>query len=102
MATKTDIASLVENKTEQVLLFTRDLREMHDEWETLADGERASLGLEWAHLMADYLTVVEEHYAAGALDEHQGRRYQELKGELKEALPIIQALNFYRPPVSLE
>lgn len=97
-----DTASLGENKTKQVLLFTRDLREIHDEWNDLADGERASLSLEWAHLMADYLTTIEEHYVAGELTEDQASHYLELKGELREALPIIQALNFYRPPVSLE
>jgi hypothetical protein len=65
-------------------------------------GERASVSLDWDHMMADYLTEVDEYWRAGQLTDAQAARYADLRRKLREALPLIEKLNFYRPPVPLD
>ena len=102
MAAKTEIAGRAERDLTAVLLFNRDLPEILAEWDELADGERASLSLEWDHLMGSYLTELEEYRRAGALSEEQEGSYRQLREELEENLPIIERLNFYRPSFTEE
>lgn len=101
MATKTEIAGRAERDLESVLLFNRDLPEILEEWDALSDGERASLSLEWDHLMGSYLTELEDYRRAGALSPEQEYSYRRLREELRDNLPVIERLNLYRPPVEL-
>jgi len=72
------------------------------EWETLAGWNRASISLDWDHLMADYLAELDEYAHHGQMSLDQQVRYQALLRALQAVLPIIERLNFYRPPVALE
>ena len=96
-----DIAGRADRDLAAVLLFNRDLPEIIEEWDELADGERASLSLDWDHLMGSYLAELEEYRRAGVLSEEQERAYERLRGELEENFPIIERLGLYRPPVEL-
>ena len=101
MATKTEIAGRADRDIEAVLFFNRDLPEILEEWDDLADGERASLSMEWDHLMGSYLAELEDYRRAGALSAAQEDSYRRLREELRDNLPVIERLNFYRPPVDL-
>ena len=79
-----------------------DLPELAEEWDQLADGERASCSLDWDHLMGTYLIIVNRHYRSGDMAPDQRCRYERLVGELKKALPLIERLKLYPPPVPLE
>ncbi|MBI4492881.1 MAG: hypothetical protein HY690_08830 [Chloroflexi bacterium] len=102
MATKTDVSSRIERSLIATLAEVEDLPALATEWDTLAEGVRASLSLEWDHLMADYLTELDEYFRAGQMTSDQPTRYRALLCKLKAALPIIEQLNLYRPPVALD
>lgn len=80
----------------------RALADLEREWGQLDDGVQASLSLEWALLMADYLVELDENYYANEMTPTQRERYHLLIGELKDALPIIKRLNLRRPMVRLD
>ncbi|MCX6023508.1 MAG: hypothetical protein NTZ05_17605 [Chloroflexi bacterium] len=73
-----------------------------EEWDTLEQHAQVSESLSWSHLMADYLTELDQHYRAGEMPPEQASRYRDLLCKLKDALPIIGQLQFWRPQVSLE
>lgn len=102
MAASTRVTEQIETFLDIVLAETRELPIIEAEWDTLPDGNRASFGLEWAHWMADYLTLLHEHRCAGDMTPDQQDRYRTLLRELAAALPIIERLNLYRPPVPLD
>lgn len=72
------------------------------EWDSLPDWNRASIALDWAHLMADYLPELRRCSEDGSMTTEQCVRYRELLRELKAALPTIERLGLYRPPVPLD
>jgi hypothetical protein len=71
------------------------------EWDRLPEEERASLSLEWDHMMADYLPELEEFRAAHAMTAQQAECYTMLLCRLRQALPLIERLDLYRPSVTL-
>lgn len=83
-----------------LIASVEDLPEIVEEWKQLAEGERVSWSLDWAHLMADYLTELHEYYRADQMALNQRARYLDLLRKLKEAMPLIERLNLYRPPVA--
>ena len=99
MPAKTVTDQRIEIGLEPLRLMLGDLPEVAEEWPHLGDGERASWTLDWDQLMGSYLTLLEEYYRAGGMTADQQRRYQELLRELQEALPLIERLNLYPPPV---
>jgi hypothetical protein len=81
-------------------LATGDIRALADlerEWDQLEESVQASLSLEWAHSIADYLIELDEKYRAGEMTLSQRERYRLLRGELKDALPIVAHLRFCKP-----
>ena len=102
MATQAVIATRIERSLHALLAEAEDLPCTAEEWDQLADGERASVSLDWAHLMADYLTELDQYYRAGTMTPDQQVRYRAVLCKLKAVLPIIERLDFYRPPVSLD
>lgn len=102
MATKTDTARRADRDLGALLAGVGDLLDVAKEWEELSDEERAEESLYWDHYMADFLPELDEYYRAGHLSEEQHERYEELRSKLKEALPVIEKLNFYQPPAPLD
>ena len=82
--------------------FLDDFPILLDQWDDLEEGPRVTLSLEWDHLMADYLTELDEFYRAGHMTPEQIDQYRDLLSQLKESLPLVDRLSFWRPPVSLE
>jgi len=87
---------------ESLRLTLGDLSEVAGEWTRLNDGERASWSLDWDQLMATYLPLLERSYRSGAMTPDQQACYREILRQLKEALPLIERLQLYPPPVPLE
>ncbi len=87
---------------ESLRLTLGDLSEIAGEWTQLNDGERASWSLDWDQLMATYLPLLERSYRSGAMTPDQRARYCAILRQLKEALPLIERLQLYPPPVPLE
>ena len=79
-----------------------DLPEVAEEWQELADGERASWSLDWDHLMGTYLITLDRYKRHGDMTAEQISRYRALLTRLREALPVIDSLSLYRPPIRLD
>lgn len=102
MATTTSIAERIDVGLRAVLAEVEDLPTVAEEWAALSDANRASIALDWAHLMADFLPELEEAFRADEMTPEQQTRYQTLRQKLSAALPIIERLRLYRPPVPLK
>ena len=106
MATKDELAAAAaaraDGRLQAVSLTNRNLPEILEEWDDLADGERASLALDWDHMMGSYLPELVRYHRAGVLSEEQEEAYERLKQELEQNLPVIEKLNFYRPSFTEE
>jgi len=92
----------IERSLHAILAETEDLPDLLSEWDSLPDWNQYSVKLDWAHLMADYLTELHEFARTGQMSAEQQARYQVLRRALQAALPIIERLNLYRPPVALD
>jgi len=102
MTAKTESADRVERRLSGILAEVDWLPHTAAEWDELPDGERASISMDWDHLMADYLTELDELYHAGKMTAEQRERYHLLLHKLRDAQPIFERLNLYRPTISLD
>ena len=102
MAAPTIVVSHLERTLYALSAELRDLPEVAAEWETLSDGQRVTIALDWDHLMATYLPEVEHAYRAGDMTDEQRDQYQLLRQQLRDALPLFAQLDLFRPTVPLE
>lgn len=82
--------------------WVEDFPALVGDWESLEEADQVGTSLQWDHLMADYLTELDEHYRDGEMSIEQAEGYRRLLGQLKEILPLIQKLQFWEPIVSLD
>ncbi|MGH2354419.1 MAG: hypothetical protein ACRDI2_25290 [Chloroflexota bacterium] len=101
MVTTATVVERIESGLSAVSAEVLDLPNVAGEWDVLPDGNRTSIAVDWAHLMADYLPELDAYYRSGEMMPDQQRRYRELLEQLKGALPVIRRLDLYRPPVPL-
>ncbi len=101
MASPTAVATRIDRSLHALLTEVRALASTAEEWDTLSDGERAAIALDWDHLLADYLTELERRCRSGEMTAEQQERYQELLQQLREALPIFKRLGFLPLPITL-
>ena len=102
MVTTTEIALRAERDLLALLTEIDDLSAVAEEWPATLDGERASIALDCDHLMATYLKELNGYWRAGQLSAEQEARYAVVRRKLREAMPLIERLDFYRPPVPLD
>ncbi|MDQ2785297.1 MAG: hypothetical protein M3Y58_09890 [Chloroflexota bacterium] len=102
MAAKTEVTDRVERRLSGILAEVDWLPNTAAEWNELPDGERASISMDWDHLMADYLPEIHNAYHADQMTPDQRARYYELLHKLKDAQPIFERLNLYRPTIPLD
>ncbi|MGI8689502.1 MAG: hypothetical protein ACR2M3_13090 [Thermomicrobiales bacterium] len=102
MATTTEITSRVERSLSALLAELDWLPNTAAEWDGLSDTEQVSISLDWDHLIADYLTELDEFYHAGKMTAEQRERYHLMLHKLKDARPIFEQLNLYRPTIPLD
>jgi hypothetical protein len=102
MALQADVNERIDRRIYAISATIPDVVELATQWDRLSDDERASFSLDWDHLMGDYLTELDEHARAGRMTAKQRAEYATLLAELARTLPLIERLNLYRPPVSLE
>jgi len=79
-----------------------DLPEVARDWPQMSDAERASWSLDWDQVIGGDVRLLERQRRSDQMTPDQQARYRDLLCKLKEALPIIERLGLYRPPVQLE
>ncbi len=100
MASPIAVAARIERSLHALLAELRVLAGTAEEWDTLSDGERAAIALDWDHLLADYLTELERLCRAGEMTAEQRERYRQLLQELQGALPIFDRLGLLPLPIT--
>jgi hypothetical protein len=102
MATTTEISGRIERSLHALIAELDWLPNTVAEWDEMSDGEQVSISLDWDHLIADYLTELDEFYRADKMSMEQRERYYVLLQKLRDARPLFERLNLYRPMVSLD
>lgn len=102
MVTRTEINSRIESGLHALIAEVDWLPNTADEWETLPNPEQVSIALDWDHLIATYLTELDESYYADEMTVEQRERYHLLLHKLKDAQPLFEQLNLYRPTIPLD
>ncbi len=102
MAATTDVERRIDRALCVLLGELEDQPDIAERWETWTELERVDYSLMWDHLMASYLLELDELYWSGEMTAEQQAGYSRLLSALKQAYPIIERLNLYRPPVVLE
>lgn len=102
MVTQTDVVNRAKIFIKAVRVEAEDLPNVEREWDAWEDQERASYFLGWDQVMSTYLREADRGYRAGALPPALREEYRDMLRALQAALPLIERLNSYRPPVSLE
>ena len=101
MAAPTRVAARIDSYLFALLAEIADLPNVTAEWDSLSPAARASVSLDWDHLLADYLPELETHYHAAAMTAEQRERYGELRRQLQAALPLFERLGWLPIPVPL-
>ena|SRR5581483_1445390 len=99
MATSAAITSRITHHLDALHANVDDLPKLAAEWAELPQEVQVTLSLQWAHLMADYLTELDEHYRSGAMPDGQRERYVALLEKLRAKHSIVEQLRLYPPPV---
>ncbi len=94
------VAARIERSLRSLLAEVEDLPSLAVDWGQLPESERASIALDWDHLLASYLTELNHAYRAGEMTAEQRVRYQTLLRKLRDAGPLMARLDFPRPFVS--
>jgi len=93
----------IDTDLNMILAETEALRKLASDPDKAEDGARVyDFSIRWGVLMSGRLKRLEYYYWAGDLTEDQERRYQELRHELEEAMPLIERLGVSHPNVPLE
>lgn len=101
MAATAALTERIQRQLEGIHAFTDDLSIVEAEWDSLDDEGQAVTALRWDHYMADYLFELDEHYRAKEMLPAQEEQYCSLLRKLRDAMPILERLEFMLPPVSL-
>jgi hypothetical protein len=102
MASTTLLASRIESSLHAIQAEVDFLPELVDLWDTMPESAQVSQSLDWDHLMGSYLTELDRAYRSDAMSAYQRERYRALLDRLREVRPLLDRLNFWQPPVSLE
>ena len=86
--------ALVRLSTTELMLG--DLPEVAAEWDSLAEGERASWSIEWDNEMAG-LAQLSQMAACGVLTPDLYSRFRQLLAALNDVAPILDRLNLSSP-----
>lgn len=101
MATRTDqqrLDRVTRNDLDlrDIAAMTEEIPETAAEWPNLADGERASFGLEWDNDMAGVEGLIREYYTGDLTPEQEGALYALLR-RLQEVGPLLDGMGIRRP-----
>jgi hypothetical protein len=100
MAAASAVTMRIDRSLQSLLAEVEDLPNLAAEWDLLPDGARASIALDWDHLMASIMAELSQAYQSDAMSWEQQERYLLLISNVWEAMPIIDRLGFYHPRFS--
>ena len=97
MATTSTLTTRIDRELSALLAELRDLPNVVREWGDLSDATRASIALDWDHLLIDILRSVERCAEKSELNDEQQRRLQEVYVLLDNMQDDLKRLGFPVP-----
>ena len=97
MATTPTLTARIDRELDALMAELRDLPTVAREWDDLPESVRASVGLDWDHLLLDVLRDVQQIEQRAEFSEHQRERLLEVYGLLDDARPTLERLGFPAP-----
>jgi hypothetical protein len=91
------LTTRIDRELKALLTELRDLPNISREWDNLPDATRASVALDWDHLLIDILRSVEHHAQRHELNDEQQGRLREVYGLLDAMRDHLQRLGFPVP-----
>lgn len=79
-----------------IAAMVAEIPETATEWPDLADGERASFGLEWANYMAGVEHLIGDYYDDELTPDQKGDLFALLR-RLQEVGPLLDRIDVRRP-----
>jgi hypothetical protein len=102
MAAPAALAVRIDRDLAALLAELPDLPNVVAEWDSLFPATRASVAMDWQHLLADYLVERLQLYQVGAMTPDQCARYGDLRRQLRASLPLFERLGWLPLPVALK
>jgi hypothetical protein len=100
MATATQAQRRAMTSLPTVELMLGDLPDVAAEWESLDAAERDGWSLDWSNEMSGLRRLAQDA-SEGLLTSAQEERYHVVLEKLREALPTVERLALYVPPIGL-
>ena len=97
MATLPTHRARIDQELDALLLELADLPNVVREWDTLSEATRASVALDWDHLLIDILRDLQQRAQRRELNDEQQRRLQEVYGLLDDMRANLSQLGFPVP-----
>jgi hypothetical protein len=97
MATTSTLTTRIDRELNALLAELRDLPNVAREWDTLSATTRASVALDWDHLLIDILRSVEHRAQRRELNDEQQRRLHEVYVLLDDVRDDLKRLGFPVP-----
>jgi hypothetical protein len=97
MATTSTLTTRIDRELNALLAELRDLPTVVREWDALSDATRASVALDWDHLLIDILRSVEHHAQRHELNAEQQHRLSEVYVLIDDLHDDLQRLGFPVP-----
>jgi hypothetical protein len=91
-ATTSTVATHIDHRLDALLAELADLPNVAREWSTLSETTRASVELDWDHLLADYLPELQCYHRTGDMSAEQGARYQQMLDLLRQSSTTLTQL----------
>ena len=102
MATATEVSERIDRTILYLSAELDDLPNVVAEWDALPGWNRAPVAIDWDNMLAGMLPELDRYACSGELSSKQHEQYRELRRKLREALPLIERLDFHRPTVALQ
>ena len=97
MATTPTLTDRIDQELDALLAELRDLSTVVSEWADLPQPTRASIALDWDHLLLGVLRDVQHFEQRSALNEGQGECLREVYELLNDMRPNLERLGFPVP-----
>ncbi len=100
MAAETRVISRIDTTLRAIIAEVGDLPDRASAWDNETDDNQVAFHLEWKELM-DRLEGLDRACRDKQMTADQQILFRSLLRNLREALPIVERLDLYRPPVAL-
>lgn len=102
MATPAEITERIDGDIEAIEDMVAELNDVARDWAELPESVLVAWCLDWDQAMGTILPSLAQASAESNMSSAQRARYQAVLVQLRRAMPIVERLDLYRPPVPID